>query len=169
MSERTGAKRVSIEFADECTTIAARYARRTAEPRKERYSSPGTNAAGDLRVRVYKLGRRIGVRSQFGGLGINTFQVVLLRVFAELGMTTKNDRNRARLIAKELRYADESDVPSKYLIGFIHQVGGRKRIERLQAATAAVKPTTDKRGRGDARARSSRKRVTAPRRRRLVS
>jgi len=150
------------------TKIASRYRRRLNAPQKESYKNPVDNAAGDIRVGVYKLGRLLKGKKDLFPFGPNVFLFVLLGAFAELGMTTKNDRNRARLIAKELQYADEHNVPPDYLIGFIHQVGGRKGIERLRAVPSPVPEalSSKKREGRTAGVKGSSKRAATPKRRR---
>lgn len=120
------------ELQSNIERIARCYKARVDNPTREAFNTPATNASGDLRARVYRLVRRVRRRDTHV-LGFDPFFSVLLLVFSELGLTAKKDRNRARLMAKELRYADERNVPRKYLIGFIHQVGGRKGIERRHA------------------------------------
>jgi hypothetical protein len=51
---------------------------------------------------------------------------------AKSGKYPKTTRNKIRLISAELEYADKHNVPPKYLIGFLHQVGGSKRIQQMR-------------------------------------
>lgn len=131
-----GASMSSLHFASQVERklprIVRGYEARLSDPSNDAYGTPATKAAGYVRIKVYRLVRRL--RRQGGDafdLGRDPFAMALEYLFRSRGPITRADRNQIRLISMELNFADQQNVPSKYLVGFIHQVGGRKRIQQL--------------------------------------
>jgi len=126
--------------------IATQYQRRLESPDNPKFKTPTSSAAGYLRCKIYRLaskpdanerGKRAKTKKRTRCRpDPRSIPLLLAEVFDQLGKTAKGDRNRLRLIAHELEYAAEHRVPPKFLIGFIHQNGGSKGIEKLRAAKA---------------------------------
>lgn len=134
MSNRTNDQQGISALGRACLRVQRQYRVKLQEASEDTSKSPATSALGYLKTQAYRLGRKLKEQSGFPSLGQNPFQMVILTILAEGPGLTKAQRNAARLIGHELQYADEHNVPTKYLVGFIHQVGGRKRIEQLRAA-----------------------------------
>ena len=138
---RRGSKIGPSKFDRRIRRIARGYERRVAAGQSEAFKTPATSAAGHLREATYRLGRKLKngeLASPSGGsFAASPFSFILTAVLAQVGEITKPIRNRIRLMARELDYADERNVPPKYLIGFIHQVGGSKWIQKQHAAQSA--------------------------------
>lgn len=62
----------------------------------------------------------------------NVFMWILLGIVGSDGPIDKITRNLIRQMAIELEYAQEHNVPTEYLIGFIHQIGGGRYIEKVR-------------------------------------
>lgn len=126
--------------------IAQQYQRRLENPQDPRFKAPTSNAAGHLRIMIYRMASKPDGKGRGKSAKAvertrcrpvpRLFPSLLGDVFDQLGKTSKGDRDRLRLIVHELELAAESRVPPKYLIGFIHQNGGSKGIEKLRAANA---------------------------------
>lgn len=76
-----------------------------------------------------------------GRLAENDYAWWTTAIYAKAGLMGKSVTNRVRTIARDLSYADQKRVPTKYLIGWIHQVGGSKGIERLYATKEVSVPS----------------------------
>lgn len=61
------------------------------------------------------------------------FSWVATVFFGLLGEITKTRRNQIRHIAHKLQYAYDADVPSRFVGGFLYQIGGSLAVQRLRA------------------------------------
>lgn len=149
--------------------IARTYDRRTHSAGAG-FHVPSKTPGARLRKEVYRLVRsprnKESLEAEFrvdwggGAFRQETWERVLTAIFARLGPITKAYRNRIRLMAHELQYADKNNVPSKYLIGFIYQAGGSKGVERIRAAERLSTSPADGAGLSKATSAAARSMVT---------
>lgn len=132
-------------------TIVERIARAMA--RRERlaargiYQTPVASAKGYSERQIYRQTRSLLRRRMLDaakaaweaewrgappGSIDNPFAALIYAVMVARGQTEKKYMNRARILARALLYAHRQNVPVRYLIGFIHQIGGLKGMERMR-------------------------------------
>ena len=131
--------------------IYKKLKRRMDNKNSTKFRGRTKNLAGCTRIESYKLGVKmikdgtIDLLNSIPGISnatSNPFVAVLTAIQLQAGLpVTKSDRDRIRLIAMELQYAAERNVPPEFLIGKIYQDGGAKGIRELVvAARSSPKP-----------------------------
>lgn len=135
--------------------------RRTEHFKQPAYQKPGNNAAGYLLKEAYRQTLKLLRQGKFdalrnavpptfrpkGKLAEIPFAWFLSLYFGRDGDIPKATRNRIRLHAIALSYAHQHNVPSKFVVGYILQVGGQKALAKEYVAAGktrtrrAPKPT----------------------------
>ncbi|CAH0356632.1 hypothetical protein SPH9361_04274 [Sphingobium sp. CECT 9361] len=153
ITKRSAAKPSRTPLVTLLERLARQIRRRESSPGSKRFKMPAHCSAGYFRRQVYSHTKTLraecmmsAVKQELTALGfapkgtlINVdFAWLAAGIVGMLGQEGKSTTNRIRIIARDLAYADHYDVPVQFLIGFIHQEGGSKRIEQMHVARNAV-------------------------------
>lgn len=147
MSRKFGKMRRSP--MDALAAYAREYQHRTDNPKDSRYRAPQEKANGYADRMIDRTGRQLMRRpaelqsfivdasskgcSPGPELQAIAFAWVGTVFFSLLGEITKTRRNQIRHIAHKLQYAYDADVPSRFVGGFLYQIGGSQAVQRLRA------------------------------------
>lgn len=149
ITKRSAAKPSRTPLVTLLERLARQIRRRESSPGSKRFKMPAHSSAGYFRRQVYSHTKTLraecmmsAVKQELTALGfapkgtlINVdFAWLAAGIVGILGQEGKSTTNRIRIIARDLAYADHYDVPTRFLIGFIHQEGGSKRIEQRHGA-----------------------------------
>lgn len=125
------------------------YQHRIDNPKDPRFRAPKERANGYADRMINRLGRQLMRRpvelesfiTNANGRGWSpgpelqaiAFAWVATAFFGLLGEITKTRRNQIRHIAHKLQYAYDAGVPSRFVGGFLYQIGGSQEVQRLRA------------------------------------
>lgn len=132
------------KLRQKCEKLVATLNKRKRLEKRKAPSRPDLSAKNVLLKSVYRQTRKyielgamavvdaaVMAVAQCKKVPADSFESFLLLVEACRANCDKADRNRIRLHARALSYANQKSVPPEYVIGFIHQEGGLKRIARV--------------------------------------
>lgn len=147
MSRKFGKMRRSP--MDALANYTREYQHRIDNPKDPRFRAPQERANGYADRMINRLGRQLMRRpvelesfiTNANGRGWSpgpelqaiAFAWVATAFFGLLGEITKTRRNQIRHIAHKLQYAYDAGVPSRFVGGFLYQIGGSQEVQRLRA------------------------------------
>ncbi|WCP13545.1 hypothetical protein sphantq_01974 [Sphingobium sp. AntQ-1] len=147
MSRKFGKMRRSL--MDALADYTREYQHRIDNPKDPRFRAPQEKANGYADRMINRVGRRAIRRpvelqsfiTDASGRGWSpgpelqamAFAWLATAFFGMLGEITKTRRNQIRHIAHKLQYSYDAGVPSRFVGGFLHQIGGSQEVQRRRA------------------------------------